>query len=157
MKRGILATLAVASAFAAAAQQPGAQPDLIERIGEGVKGFFNRMFGAPERKPAALPQRPPEPSAAPPAAQPKEPEAPAMATVSQALHAALARGDYLTVLQLIEQGADIEAKDPGAGASALHYAVMRGKMPVIDLLLTRGADVGSRSANGSTLLHTAVN
>ena len=57
---------------------------------------------------------------------------------------------------MIEQGADVEAKDPGAGASALHYAVMRGKMPLIDLLIARGADVNSRTKMGTTPLHTAV-
>ena len=57
---------------------------------------------------------------------------------------------------MIEQGTDIEAKDPGAGASALHYAVMKGEMPLVGLLVQRGADVNSRTKSGTTPLHTAV-
>ncbi|MFN0090734.1 MAG: PspC domain-containing protein, partial [Acidimicrobiales bacterium] len=59
---------------------------------------------------------------APRAAAPAAPAAPAAAVAAtpsaqatpQSLHAAIARGDYANAMKMIEQGADIEAKDPGA-------------------------------------------
>jgi ankyrin repeat protein len=72
------------------------------------------------------------------------------------LHAAIARADYGTALRMIEEGADINGKDSGAGATPLHYAAMRGKMPIIELLIARGADVNAPSRTGATPLHTAV-
>jgi ankyrin repeat protein len=68
----------------------------------------------------------------------------------------VAKGDYVSAVKMIEQGADVEAKDPGAGASVLHYAVMKGEMPLVGLLVQRGADVNSRTKSGTTPLHTAV-
>ncbi len=59
-------------------------------------------------------------------------------------------------MKLVESGADIEAKDPGSGASALHYAVMKDNIALVGLLLQRGADVNSRTRSGTTPLHTAV-
>ena len=66
------------------------------------------------------------------------------------------RGDYDATLKLLEEGMDVEARDPGSGASPLHYAVMKGRMQIVDLLLSRGADVNSRTRNGTTPLHTAA-
>jgi len=57
---------------------------------------------------------------------------------------------------LIEQGADIEGKDPSTGASVLHYAVMRGNPEILKYLLGKSVDVNSRTRNGTTPLHTAV-
>src|SRR6185369_7311011 len=65
------------------------------------------------------------------------------AAATQSLHAAIAKGEYAIAVKMIEQGVDVEGKDPGAGASALHYAVMKGEMPLVSLLLQRGADVNS--------------
>ena len=151
----LLAAVLLLFAAGAAAQQsePG--------IGDKIKGFFGRIFGGGEKKPEAEKNEPPKPPpveersvAPPPAAVVATPEA--KLSSPQPLHEALARGDYGSALKLIEQGADIEAKDPGAGASALHYAVMGGKMPIIELLIARRADVNSRTKNGTTPLHTAV-
>ena len=166
MIRGVvLAVVLLLAAALAAAQQsePG--------IGDQIRGFFERIFGggadkkaeqpkaeqpkaelpkAETPKPPVVEERPPPPAAQPVVATPSaRPE-------SQGLHEALAKGDYSNALKMIQQGADIEAKDPGAGASALHYAVMGGKMPIIELLIARRADVNSRTRNGTTPLHTAV-
>jgi ankyrin repeat protein len=72
------------------------------------------------------------------------------------LHAVVAKGDFENARKLVEQGADVEAKDPGTGASVLHYAVMRGNPEILQFLLGRGVDVNSRTRNGTTPLHTAV-
>jgi hypothetical protein len=152
----LLAVSLAASAPAHAQQREDKSP--VEQLLDGVKGFFDRLLGqpqpgpeAPPPKPAAAPVEerspvPPQPVAATPAARPAR----------EGLHEAIARGDYATGLKLIEDGVDINQKDPGAGASPLHYAVMKGKLPIIELLISRGADVASRTRTGTTPLHTAV-
>jgi hypothetical protein len=154
--RAFAVVLLACLATPALAQQQG---DVIDRI----RGFFDRLF-TPDTKPQ------PAPAAEPPKLAPVETRTPATtggeaspvkpSPVAQAnarsLHEYIAKGEYGEALKLMEQGADIEAKDPGAGASVLHYAVMRGRMPMIDLLITRGADVNSRTKMGTTPLHTAV-
>jgi ankyrin repeat protein len=145
--------------------QPQDEPNPLESIGNAVRDLFNRIFGGGESKPEQVPPVEAAPAAAP-KPQPEAPQAPVPAatfkgtpvarTVDKGLHDAIARGDYESAVKMIDRGADIEAKDPGAGASALHFAVMMGKQPFIDLLLARGADVNSRTRNGTTPLHTAV-
>jgi hypothetical protein len=140
--------LAAAVAVAPAHAQQREEKSPVEQLLDDVKGLFDRLFG-PRPAPAPVEERPvapPQPVAPTPAARP----------TSGGLHEAIARGDYATGLKLIEDGADINEKDPGAGASPLHYAVMKGKLPMIDLLISRGADIGSRTKTGTTPLHTAV-
>ena len=157
------------------AQQPPEEPSPPERfineLGGAIRGLFESIFGRkePEAAPKQAPAEPaaPQPQAAPvplPAAGKPAQEAgapqPVVATPSASptptLHSAIAKGDYATAMKLIEQGTDVEAKDPGAGASPLHYAVMKGALPMVGLLLQRGADVNSRTRSGTTPLHTAV-
>lgn len=156
---------------------PGDQP-FPERVIEGIRGFFRSLFGQDKAQPApsdsrAEPQAQPQAPATAAAASQAEEEKPGFgrrsgqsyaqpvavtphASPSLSLQGAIAKGDYATALKMIEGGADIEAKDPGAGATALHYAVMKGDMPLIALLVQRGADVNSRTKSGTTPLHTAV-
>jgi ankyrin repeat protein len=181
MTTAALLAAALAAGLPARAQQqePVTPIRVLEDLGGAILGVFESIFGKSE---GALPDpRPdsgdptsmrnwksePEPQAqqaqpaqASPQAAPRA-EAPAGASpsaqaVPQSLHSAIARGDYGNAMKMIEQGADIEAKDPGAGASALHYAVMKGEMPMVGLLIQRGADVNSRTKSGTTPLHTAV-
>ena len=167
MRRLILALVLVCGAFVAlpSLAQTQDEPNPLESIGNAVRGFFNRIFGGGESKPQEASPAEAEPAIAPKpppeTAQPAPPSAafkgsPVARTADKGLHDAIARGDYESALKMIDRGADIEAKDPGAGASALHFAVMMGKLSLIDLLLTRGADVNSRTCNGTTPLHTAV-
>ncbi len=172
--RLVALVLAAALAGPALAQQQ-AEPGVFDRL----RGFFNRIFSddtkpaeesqqkpapVPAVKPRAAPvdqrraapvESRPAPAAEPMAPPPVKPTASAQAS-ARSLHEFIAKGDYGTALTMIEQGADVEAKDPGAGASALHYAVMRGRMPLIDLLISRGVNVNSRTKMGTTPLHTAV-
>lgn len=169
-----LAAAVLAAGFAVGAraqddpQPPPAGPSgperVIQGIGEALRGVFRAIFGtaegelaAPESKPA--PEAPAAPQApAPQAPAPGEPVAvtPAAQAAPQSLHSAIAQGDDAAALKLIEQGVDVEAKDPATGASALHYAVMKDKIALVGLLLARGADVNSRTKSGTTPLHTAV-
>lgn len=141
-----LVVMALVAAPAVRAQQPLAEEALPDRI---IRGLFRSLFGGGETK------KPDQPEAQP-APQPEAPSSPGAAAAPLSLHAAIAKGDFANALKMIEQGADIEAKDPGAGASALHYAVMKGSLPMIGMLLQRGADVNSRTKSGTTPLHTAV-
>jgi hypothetical protein len=149
---------ATMSCVAPAHAQPQKEKSPLEQLLDGVKGVFDRVLGQPPAQPQAPP---PEPAAAPVEERSPAPPQPVAATPAarparEGLHEAIARGDYATGLKLIEEGADINEKDPGAGASPLHYAVMKGKLPMIELLISRGADVASRTRNGTTALHTAV-
>jgi len=179
----LAALLLAAPALHAQQQERPAEPPLPERvikgIGDAIRGIFRAILGDQEGALPApgesapkgeAPQTPPPaepagPGAAKPAApvqeraaaepQPVKPT-PSAQVAPQTLHAAIAQGEYAVALGMIEQGADIEAKDPGAGASPLHYAVMKGSMTLIGVLLAKGADVNSRTKSGTTPLHTAV-
>ncbi len=146
------------------------EPLLHEQLFDGARGLFNKLFGgsdAPVSRPAE-PAEPQAPRADPPrpapvaAEKPPAQSTPAIAptptalTQSRSLHEAVVRGDAAAARSMLDQGADIESKDPGSGASPLHYAVMKGRMEIVDLLLARGADVNSRTRNGTTPLHTAA-
>lgn len=178
----VIALLLMSILAAPALSQQAEEPSVVERI----RGFFDRLFSdeskpaaetaspPPRAEPAPPEPVAPEPAKPGPAAPPRVPvesrsppppdqiapqavkPTPAAQAASKSLHEYIAKGDYGNALKLIEQGADVETKDPGAGASVLHYAVMRGRMPVIDLLISRGADVNSRTKMGTTPLHTAV-
>jgi hypothetical protein len=158
------------------AQAPAEPPlpvRVIEGIGGAVRGLFRSLFGQDKDQPkdqpaAASPQPQPPPAQA--QSEDAKPEfgkrsgasyaqpvaVTPHATPESSLQGAIAKGDYASALKMIEGGADIEAKDPGAGATALHYAVMKGEMPLVGLLVQRGADVNSRTKSGTTPLHTAV-
>ncbi len=158
--------LAFALAMVAAAPVYAQQKDegvALEQLIDGVRGFFGRLFGGAASKPAdPEPREVQAPHAAPPSATQVQEVAPApvakpvLQGISRNLHEAVVGGDFEAARRLLDQGADIEAKDPGSGASPLHYAVMKGRMDMIDLLLSRGADVNSRTRNGTTPLHTAA-
>ena len=162
------AAVALAISLPASAQQQS-EPTFLE----GIINFFRNIFGGSDDQPTAAPAAPQSPveqaGGAPGAGAPKElakdpprqaeaepvkPTPAALSTLS--LHAVVAKGDVENARKLIEQGADIEAKDPGTGASVLHYAAMRGNQEILQLLFGRGVDVNSRTKNGTTPLHTAV-
>ena|SRR5258706_10713776 len=162
------AVLALAISPSVSAQQ--SEPSLVD----GIVNFFRGIFGGTEEKetaPAAAPE-PAAPVGGAPAAgapldaakEPLKPQAagdpikasPVALVAPLSLHSVVAKGDLENTRKLIEQGADLEAKDPGTGASVLHYAVMRGNPEILQFLLGRGVDINSRTRNGTTPLHTAV-
>ncbi|MGH8673511.1 MAG: ankyrin repeat domain-containing protein, partial [Burkholderiales bacterium] len=163
-----VALAALAVSVPASAQQPTQQND--PGFFEGIVNFFRSIFGGtddPQAAPAAA-ERPAERPGGPPGAgEPKEAAkeppkqqaeaepvkpTPAALAAPLSLHAVVAKGDIENARKLIEQGADIEAKDPGTGASVVHYAAMRGNPEILQLLLGRGVDVNSRTKNGTTPL-----
>ena len=59
------------------------------------------------------------------------------------------RGDTAAVINLLERGADVNARD-GDGDTALMFAAYRGHGLVVALLLQYGANVYARARNGWT-------
>ena len=150
-----------------ASGQQQSEPSLVDE----VVNFFKNLFSTDEKNDAPAPSAPaaaPSPAApvggAPNAGQPSKTNsatdtvkpAPIALVAPSSLHELVAKGDFTGARKAIEQGADLEAKDPGTGASVLHYAVMRGNPEILQLLLSKGVDVNSRTKNGTTPLHTAV-
>lgn len=59
------------------------------------------------------------------------------------------RGDAAAVVNLLERGADVNARDAD-GDTALMFAAFRGHALVVALLLQYGANVYARARNGWT-------
>ena len=152
-------------AVASIAASPPASAQASEpSVVDGVVNFFRNLFGTDGEKDAAPAPAPVTPSnGAPGASEPKDKAqaeavkpSPIALVAPTSLHALVAKGDFEATRKQIEQGADVEAKDPSTGASVLHYAVMRGNPDILKYLLAKGVDVNSRTRNGTTPLHTAV-
>ena len=77
------------------------------------------------------------------------------------LHRAAERGDIQAMRTLLDQGADVNAKDYGEGLqttihpTALHVAAEKGRMEAMTLLLDRGANINARDRFSFTPLHYA--
>ncbi|MBP2664915.1 MAG: Ankyrin repeat (many copies) [Firmicutes bacterium] len=70
------------------------------------------------------------------------------------LHAAAAYGQTPIVRQLLDQGADVNARDK-AGQTALMMAVCNSHADVVNVLLQRGADITARDSKGNTSISMA--
>ncbi|MFP4081507.1 MAG: ankyrin repeat domain-containing protein [Candidatus Aminicenantes bacterium] len=68
-----------------------------------------------------------------------------------ALMEASRRGHTSVALDLMEAGADIDAKDD-YGVTALMYAAISGSTEIMQKLIEQGADVNAKSQNGRTAL-----
>ena len=73
---------------------------------------------------------------------------------NELLKAVLA-GDVVKVKALIEEGADVNAKNEN-GWSPLHWAVMLEHKEIVELLIAHGADVNAKNKWGWTPLHMAA-
>ena len=69
--------------------------------------------------------------------------------------AAIREGDYHTIENLIENGANINMQD-SYRHTPLHLAVQEEREDIVSLLLTHGANVNRQTQFGDTPLHTAV-
>ena len=65
------------------------------------------------------------------------------------------RGDLSRVETLLDQGADVKAKD-NEGVTALMTAALEGHSAVVNTLLQRGADVNAKTKEGNTALCEAA-
>ena len=75
---------------------------------------------------------------------------------ANALHVAAWFGLTNVLADLLEEGLDINAKDPGHEQTPLIYACRRGHSDTVAELLELGASINSRSARGSTALVEGV-
>jgi len=76
-------------------------------------------------------------------------------TSANPLHIAASRGYKSVVNLLIEQGADVNAKDK-YGQMPLHFAANRASMDLAQLLIDNGADVNAKNMQGHTPLYSAA-
>lgn len=76
---------------------------------------------------------------------------------SNDLWSAALAGDSRTVAKLLDDGANIDARQPSTGVPALTLAAFAGQVEVVELLLERGANVNGRSRDDDgTALHVAA-
>ncbi len=71
------------------------------------------------------------------------------------LHTAARLGDLAIVKSLIEEMADINAKDT-SGQTSLHYAAEYGRKDIAELLIANGANVNAKDKDGNTPGHVAL-
>jgi ankyrin repeat protein len=71
------------------------------------------------------------------------------------LHKVCWNGNMQVVIELLDHGADIEAKD-NDGDTPLHWAVIKGHLPVVKALLAVGADCRAINNYGELPIHYAV-
>ena len=71
------------------------------------------------------------------------------------LHSAASAGDVKRVKELLEKGADPNARDED-GRTPLYWAAFRGHVEVVKLLLEHGADPNAEDEAGRTPLHAAM-
>jgi len=80
---------------------------------------------------------------------------PLAAAGCQTLHDAGRRGDVKAVKLLLEQGADVNARDK-VERTPLHWAACMGHTALAELLLSQGADVNAEDQVGLTPLQLAI-
>ncbi|HOY12826.1 MAG TPA: ankyrin repeat domain-containing protein [Saprospiraceae bacterium] len=72
------------------------------------------------------------------------------------IHTAILTDKLDDVKTYIQQGGDLNVKDPFGGSSPLISAAVFGKTEAAKLLLDAGADINFQNNDGSTALHTAA-
>ena len=71
--------------------------------------------------------------------------------INSQLHEAAMRGDLASIEDLLDRGADIEAREV-SGWTALMLASVNDRVAAVELLLDRGADIEARRDDGDTAL-----
>jgi ankyrin repeat protein/tetratricopeptide (TPR) repeat protein len=71
------------------------------------------------------------------------------------LDLAAAVGDLTQVMELIDKGADVNAKNPG-GFTAIKWAVVQNQAAIVDQLIAAGADMGSALMEATALGQTEI-
>lgn len=77
-------------------------------------------------------------------------------TPNQSLMSAVLNNDIEAVKQHIENGTDLNQKDPMSGATPLITAASFNKPEIVKLLIDAGADLEVKSGDGGTALHSST-
>ena len=72
------------------------------------------------------------------------------------IHTAVVSDNMEAVKKYIQDGKDLNVRDPFGGSSPLISAAVFGKRDIARVLLQSGADVNFQNNDGSTALHTAA-
>lgn len=80
----------------------------------------------------------------------------ALPTFGQDLWQAAGDGDTKAIKQLLNEGKDVNAREPSLGLTPIHIAVMQNQPKALRLLAKQGGDPNSGTADGNTPLHAAV-
>jgi len=78
------------------------------------------------------------------------------AAQEETLFKAATRGERQKVVQLLEEGIDVNAHDEKEGVTALILAAIAGHSDIVELLLSKGADINAQDRKGVTALMYAV-
>jgi uncharacterized membrane protein len=76
--------------------------------------------------------------------------------LNEELLRAAEKGDTARIRELLEEGADVGARDTSYSNTPLHWAAYAASVSVAELLIKHGADVNSRNRYGWTPLHYAA-
>jgi uncharacterized membrane protein len=111
----------------------------------------------------AVAEAPGKPERGAPVSVPIAPQAPLRGTkpitteiLNEELLRAAEKGDTARVRELLEEGADVGARDTSYSNTPLHWAAYAASVSVAELLIKHGADVNSRNRYGWTPLHYAA-
>jgi len=74
---------------------------------------------------------------------------------NESIHEAAATGNIEAVMQQLDAGTDVNAKDKN-GWIPLHDAVYFGRKEIAEILIANGADVNAKADGGCTPLHHAA-
>ena len=78
-----------------------------------------------------------------------------LALNKRAIFSAAKSGDTETMVDLLDEGVEIDTKDD-VGMSLLHWAAQYGHVTTMRLLIRRGCNVDSADGRGLTALHVAA-
>ena len=76
-----------------------------------------------------------------------------MTTLDEQLIEQSQKGDSVRVKELLENGADVNAKN---NYTALHWSAYWGHTEVVRVLLEHGADINAKNNYGETVLHNSA-
>lgn len=72
------------------------------------------------------------------------------------LHCAILWNQPSIAILLLDQGADIEARDPDRKTTPLRYAILYARKDLLPILLERGANTRAITESGTTAMELAI-